>query len=66
MTKRARYDSPDLVPFAVETGGRIGAEARAFLLKCANAAEDPDIELQYLYRAISSVVQDGVAKQLAL
>lgn len=64
IAKRTRYPSEDLVPFAVETGGQLGADARAFLSRCANAALDPVTERQYLYRAISSVLQDGVAKQL--
>ena len=63
INKRARYASADLVPFAVETGGRLGADARAFLVRCAEAAPDRDKELQYLYRAVSSVLQSGVARQ---
>lgn len=65
VAKRARYPSEELVPFAVETGGRLGADARAFLVRCADASDDPARELQYLYRAVSSVLQDGVARQLA-
>ena len=64
ITKRTRYPSNDLVPFAVETGGRLGNEARAFLLRCAEFAEDPSKERQFLYRAISSVLQDRIAKQI--
>ena len=52
------------VPFAVETGGRLGTDARAFLIRCAEASDEPVMELQRLYRAISSVLQDGVARQL--
>ena len=62
--KRAKYDCPDLVPFAVETGGRLGNEARALLHMMAKEADDPQEELAYLYRAISSVLQDGVAKHI--
>jgi len=62
--KRARYPTADLVPFALETGGCLGAAARAFILKCADAADEPEKERQYLYRAISSVLQDGVSRQL--
>ena len=65
VAKRARYPSPELVPFAVETGGRLGNDARAFLIRMADAAEDRNAELKYLQRAISSVIQDGVARQLA-
>lgn len=64
--KRRRYDSSDLVPFALETGGRLGADARAFCFKMAGAAEDPIHELQYIYRAVASVLQDGLARQLQL
>ena len=64
MSRRRRYASDDLVPFAIETGGRLGTEARAFLLKCADCAEEPATELKYLYRAISTMLQDGVARQL--
>ena len=62
--KRARYATPDLVPFAVETGGRLGTAARAFIMKCAEASKDPAKERVYLYRAISSTLQDGIARQL--
>jgi len=64
IAKRTRYPTPDLVPFALETGGRIGTDARALLVRMSEAAEEPAKELQYLYRAISSVLQDGVARQL--
>ena len=64
MVKRARYPTNGLVPFAVETGGRLSTEARAFIVRMAGAAENRTTELQYLYRAISSVLQDGVARQL--
>ena len=64
IAKRTRYPTPDLVPFALETGGRLGVDARAFLVRMSEAAEEPWRELQYLYRAVSSVLQDGVARQL--
>ena len=64
VAKRIRYPTSDLVPFALETGGRLGADARAFLSKLEDAAEDPHWERQYVFRAISSVLQDGVARQL--
>ena len=64
IAKRVRYPSDDLVPFALETGGRIGVDARAFINRMANAADDPPTERQYLYRAISRALQDGVARQL--
>ena len=64
IAKRERYTSADLVPFALETGGRLGADARALLMRMAEAAEDKHQEIQLLYRAVSSVLQDGVARQL--
>ena len=64
IAKRQRYPTEDLVPFAVETGGRLGADARALLARMAQAAEEPDREIQYLQRAVSSILQDGVARQL--
>ena len=64
IAKHARYPSADLVPFALETGGRLGTEARSLLIKMADAADNPALEIQYLYRAVSSVLQDGVARQL--
>ena len=64
IAKRTRYASPDLVPFAVETDGRLAGDARALLLKCAQYADEPERELQYLYWAVSSMVQDGVVRQL--
>lgn len=64
IAKRAKYDSVDLVPFAVETGGRLGADARALLHVFAARSDDPARELSYLLRATSSLLQDGVARQL--
>ena len=64
MAKRSRYPTPDLVPFALETGGRLGTDARAFIVRTANAAEDRTAEMKYIQRAISVVLQDGVARQL--
>ena len=64
IAKRERYPSADLVPFALETGGRLGSDARALLVRMAAAAEDKHRELPLLYRAVSSVLQDGVTRQL--
>ena len=64
MAKRSRYPTPDLIPFAAETGGRLAADARAFLVRCADASPDRARELQYLYKAVSSVLQEGVSRQL--
>ena len=63
IAKRLKYDSTDLVPFAVETGGRLGSDARALLQLMASGAPDPGEEMAYLYRAVSSVHQDGIARQ---
>ena len=62
--KKSKYDSPDLLPFSVETGGRLGMDARSLIKKLAEAADDPHAEAAYLHRAISSTLQDGIAKQL--
>lgn len=62
--KRSRYPAHDLIPFAMETGGRLGMAARAFVTKCAEVAEDPAKERAYVYRAISTTLQDGIARQL--
>ena len=64
LAKRSRYNTDDLVPFAVETGGRLGTQARAFLQRCAKAAGDSAFETIYLYRAVSSILQNSVAYQL--
>ena len=64
MAKRSRYPSAELVPFAVDTGGRLGTSARAYLVRCAQASDDPNRELVYLYRAVSSVIQSGVVQML--
>ena len=63
-TKRARYPTADSVPFALETGGRLGNSARAFVMRMAEAPECPATERLRLYRAIFSTLQDGVARQL--
>ena len=64
--KHDRYPGPQLVPFVVETPGRIGAEARFWLLAQARALPDDtqQAELARAYKAISCAVQSDVAKQL--
>ena len=64
MAKRSKYEHPELVPFSVETGGRLGSDARMLLKTMADCTPDPTRELQFAYRAIASVLQDGVARQL--
>lgn len=55
-----------MVPFIVETPGRIGAEARFWLLQqIRQLPEDMQAaELDRAYRIISCVVQSEAAKQL--
>ena len=64
IAKRQKYDSPDLIPFAIETGGRLGEDARALLKRLAAEGDDPEKELISLYKAISTTIQSGVARQL--
>ena len=65
-TKHERYPGQRLTPFVMETPGRVGAEARYWLLSQVRALpEDTQArELDYAYRAISCAVQSEVAKQL--
>ena len=42
----------------------MGNEAGAFLHRLADSAEDRHSELQYLYRAVSSTLQNGIAMML--
>ena len=64
MAKRSKYHSPELVPFAVETGGRFSPDARHFVKAMADCAVDPVAETAYIYRALSSMLQDAIARQL--
>ena len=65
-TKHERYPGQRLTPFVTETPGRIGAEARYWLLSQVRALpEDTQArELDHAYRAISCAIQSEVAKQL--
>ena len=56
VAKRMKYEHPDLVPFAVETGGRLGGDAKSLLRKFALEAPDPSRELSFLYKAVSATV----------
>ena len=64
--KHERYPGPQLTPFAMETPGRICAEARFWLL--AKVRElPPDMqrsEIDRAYRMLSCAVQSECAKQL--
>ena len=65
-TKHERYPGPELVPFAVEVGGRLGTEARAFLLNETRLLprDMQTRELQRAYRVVSCALQVEVARQL--
>ena len=65
-TKHERYPGPQLAPFAVEVGGRLGAEARAFLLsEVRQLPRDMQTrELQRAYKAVSCALQVELARQL--
>jgi hypothetical protein len=64
--KHERYPGPRPTPFAVETAGRIGAEARLWLLSQVRALPDDDqgAELARAYKVISCAVQSECALQL--
>lgn len=64
--KHVCYPGQQLIPFVVETAGRIGAEARFWLLSQVRALplDMQSAELARAYRAISCAVQADVAKQL--
>ena len=64
IAKRSKYPSRDLIPFAIETGGRLSADARALVKRLAAATEDPTQTATSIYKAVSTVLQDGVARQL--
>ena len=63
IAKRSKYAAEDLVPFALETGGRLGADARALVKRLAESADDASESL-YAYKALSVTLQDGIARQL--
>ena len=64
--KHERYPGVQLVPFAVEVGGRLGAEARTFLLNETRQLPR-DLQAKELSRAcrvVSCALQVEVARQL--
>ena len=64
--KHARYPSNNLVAFAVEGCGRLGAEARNWL-RTGASGQPGDVQLQELTRAhrvISAAVQGETARAL--
>lgn len=64
--KNERYPGPLLTPFVVETPGRLGAEARLWLLKHVRElpVEQQAKELTRAYQVVSCAVQGTVASQL--
>ena len=64
--KHDRYPGQQLTPFALETGGRIGAEARLWLLGEVRQlpADTQSTELSRAYRVVSCAVQTEVVRQL--
>ena len=64
--KHVRYPGPHLTPIAIETAGRVGAEARFWLLAMVRElpADMQSSELDRAYRVISCSVQSEAAKQL--
>ena len=64
--KHESYPGQRLTPFAVETPGRIGAEARLWLLAQVRALpeETQGLELAHAYKVVSCAVQAECALQL--
>ena len=64
--KHERYPGERLTAFALETSGRLGAEARQWLLaQVRELPEDTQTgELARAYKALSSALQRQVARQL--
>ena len=64
--KHTRYPGNNLIPFVVETPGRIGAEGRFWLLAQVRCLPDDmqSKELDRAYRVISCAIQSEVSKQL--
>ena len=64
--KHQRYPGPQLTPFAVESPGRLGAEARLWLLQQVRSLpqDQQAKELARAYRVVSCAVQGEVARQL--
>jgi len=64
--KHERYPGERLTAFAVETAGRLGAEARQWLLSHVRELPDDEqqAELARAYCVVSCAVQRHVARQL--
>ena len=63
--KHARYPGDRLTPFVVETPGRLGGEARQWLLRQVRTlpADRQPAELARAYRVVSCAVQAQLALQ---
>ena len=61
-----RYPGDTLTAFAMETFGRVGAEARQWLRKLAEELPDDTktVEITRAYKVISCAVQAELAQQL--
>ena len=64
FAKLTRHPANTLVPFAIQTGGRLGVDAYALHNQMTNAAENPAAQRLLLYLSVSRVLQDGVARAL--
>ena len=64
--KHTRYPGERLTAFALETGGRLGGEARAWLLALARELpeDSQQEELARAYRVLSCALQRELAHQL--
>ena len=64
--KHERYPGPQLVPFALETPGRMGAEATAWLLAKARRlpTDMQSAEMTRAYKVLSCALQTEVVRQL--
>ena len=65
-SKHQRYPGSQLTPFALETPGRLGAEAKAWLLSEVRQlpADTQARELARAYKVVSCALQTEVVRQL--
>ena len=64
--KHARYPGAQLTPFVLETGGRMGAEARLWLLEQVRQlpGDQEQRELARAYKVLGAGLQGFTARQL--
>ena len=64
--KHIRYPGSRLIPFALETGGRVGGEAQQWLKEqvCELPEDIQSAELARAYRVVSCALQGQIARQL--